>query len=491
MSLIDDPYLARMADQIEAKIGLVIEKWQYGFLLKSIEKRIEALRLSGLSEYWKVLKQDNFQNSEFQTLVNFVTNNETFFFRIPQQYTLIQQQLLPGIRRSKPNHELRIWSAGCSSGEEIYTLAMILKDESSLWSHWRIKLFATDISESILEKAKQGLFSQRSVQYVPPHLKERFFKQDNSGSFQLSQEIRGMVSFGYFNLAESLTLENRSAEGRTMIQDMDLILFRNVMIYFKFDTITTVMESFSKILNPSGYLLLGPAETLWKVSDLFVPKTFGDLTVYQRADSVPAKLSPLRRPEAQEPAKRDSSFEKRVKIPSENNARTRLKIVELLQKREKSVDPDKTEAKAKAQPVRIVQEPLDLLKELLHVKNWMDSGDWDAALSRAEYLLDSNPDSSDLNFLLTLIYDQKKDQEKALHYCRRVIYLKGDLLFARLIYARLLEKDGKHKESLIQYREIMRRHLKGRGSSLEYYQDFVPFDNQRVFFEAKRMLEKG
>jgi len=499
VSLTGDTYLPLVAEQVEKEIGLVIEPWQYGFLQKNINKRLSALGLGSILQYWRLLKADSFKNPEFQSLVNMVTNNETFFFRIPQQYGLIQQHLFPIIRRTKTSKQLKIWSAGCSSGEEIYTLAMLLKDEAEKWDGWKCSLLATDISQSILEMARKGIYSARSVQYIPPHFKERFIQPREAGMFQVSSEIRNMVHFEYHNLADS-----EPGPATDLLKDIDIIFFRNVMIYFKLDTIRRVISSFSDMAHRNGFLILGPAETLWKVSRAFVPMLIADQSVYRRPDADPVQGAREQDPSQDEPVLEEEPMiivEKKKPQVVREKPRLKFNLEEFLKThREKArvdsaiPEPDLAQAITKPSPKSGSHEGAkdqSLHGVLPSIKSLMDRGDWEDASSLAQEAISRFPDAPDLNFLLTLIFDQQGNFDSALQYCRRVLYLKGDVLFPRLLYARLLKREGKHKESLFQYREIMKRFLRGKVGHLEYHEDFIPLDDQRVFFEAKRMLEKG
>jgi len=508
MSLINDPILARISAQVEAGIGLVIEKWQYSFLLKNIEKRQAQLKLNSLSAYWSVLQKNRFRNPEFQSLVNLVTNNETFFFRIPNQYRVIENRVLPLIRKKKKEKRLKVWSAGCSSGEEIYTFVLLMMADKDQWKDWRIDYLATDINQSILRNAREGLYRRRSIQLIPKAMRKRYFTEESEGQFRLSEDIRNRVTFGYYNLADS------SSENLP-VHDIDLIFFRNVMIYFKYETISRIMVDFSRILSDVGLLLLGPAETLWKVSNEFHSHIINDVTFYRRKDgidifeqeqearsreSVPSEeLSPKSPPSTEMKKKHRRPGKTQVHpatVPGPNHdPKTEKKHKTLKKNIRAEVNTDQIRAdRAKnipAQAIPVETDKKDLESALLDIKNAMDCANWDDAMNLGLEAIKPYPDSAALNFLLSLIYDQRNDSAQALSYCRRVVYLKENLHFGRLFYAGLLRKAGKHRESLIHYREIMKRHLKGKHSELLFHSQFIPFDDQRIFFEAKRMLEKG
>jgi chemotaxis protein methyltransferase CheR len=191
-----------------------------------------------------------------------MTTNETFFFRDKIPFDNLRDGILPSLIQSRASRRsLRIWSAASSSGQEPYSIAMCLREYGAALSGWRIEIVATDLSQEVLEKSKAGLYSQFEVQRgLPIQLLVKYFTQ--LGEFwQLSADIRGMVQHRQLNL-----LQDFSHLGK-----FDVIFCRNVLIYFDQETKTSVFERLARVLEPDGTLMLGAAESVVGITDVFRP----------------------------------------------------------------------------------------------------------------------------------------------------------------------------------------------------------------------------
>lgn len=193
-------------------------------------------------------------------VVEAMTTNESFFFRDTRPFDQFKEIVLPQLLEArKSSRSLRIWSAACSSGQEPYTLAMILKEQAAKLAGWRVEIVATDLSTAILDKAKEGIYSQFEVQRgLPINLLMKYFNQSGD-RWQISQELRGMIDYRMFNL-----LESPASLGR-----FDIVFLRNVLIYFDQPTKTQVLERVAKQMPSDGYLYLGGAETVLGITDRF------------------------------------------------------------------------------------------------------------------------------------------------------------------------------------------------------------------------------
>ena len=215
--------------------------------LKSVDELIAAVRARPSGD----LARD---------IVEAMTTNESFFFRDIKPFDQFKAVVLPALMKSRAaRRQIRIWSAACSSGQEPYTLAMLLADEQANLAGWNIDILATDLSTEILEKAQAGLYSQFEVQRgLPIQYLLKYFKQQGE-RWQIDAAVRSRVRFRTFNLLD----EPASLGG------FDVIFCRNVLIYFDQPTKATVLDRLSRVLAPDGYLYLGGAETVLGVSDKF------------------------------------------------------------------------------------------------------------------------------------------------------------------------------------------------------------------------------
>ena len=197
-------------------------------------------------------------------VVEAMTTNETFFFRDKLPFDHLRDELIPKMLQARASRKsLRIWCAACSTGQEPYSIAMVLKEMGEQLAGWRTEIIATDLSRAVLEKSRSGLFSQFEVQRgLPIQLLVKYFRQSGE-IWQLNPDIRAMVQFRQLNL-----LQDFSHLGK-----FDIVFCRNVLIYFDQDTKISIFNRISKLLEPDGYLALGAAETVVGLTDTFKPHT--------------------------------------------------------------------------------------------------------------------------------------------------------------------------------------------------------------------------
>ncbi|MBW2465623.1 MAG: protein-glutamate O-methyltransferase CheR [Deltaproteobacteria bacterium] len=245
---------------------------------RRLKQRIDALGLSGFGAYYQYLRYHSRRHAEIERAVECLTTNETYFFREDYQLWALRDQILPELRarrsRESLSKRLSIWSAGCSTGEEVYTIAMIVA-ASGLFDGWDVRIFGNDIARNVLHTARRAVYGSSSFRAMPPGY-ERFFTETPEGRV-VDPSIRAMCHFGHLNLLE---------RGRTAIVGrVDVILCRNVLIYFDPDSRSDVIQTFYQRLFPGGYLLLGHSESLLNASTAFELVHLDRDLVYRRAAS--------------------------------------------------------------------------------------------------------------------------------------------------------------------------------------------------------------
>jgi chemotaxis protein methyltransferase CheR len=205
-------------------------------------------------------------------MVEAMTINETFFFRDGQPFEVLRQTVLPElIRLRAAARSLNIWSAACSSGQEPYSVAMLLRHHFPVLSGWHIRLLASDLSTAMLERARQGRYSELEVSRgLPPELRGAYFQQQEEG-WQIRDDIRRMVEFRSVNLSGVWP----------ELPALDLVLLRNVLIYFDVPTRQRILDRVRRVIQPDGYLLLGGAETTHALDDGFVAVAFGQASFFR------------------------------------------------------------------------------------------------------------------------------------------------------------------------------------------------------------------
>jgi chemotaxis protein methyltransferase CheR len=238
--------------------------------------RLEALGLDDFGEYYRYLKLDARGKDEMEQAIELLVPHETYFFREPTQLESFCNELLPMLqKRNERSRRLRFWSAGCASGEEPYTLSMLI-DDSKLFEAWDVQLMGTDISRRVLTQARQAEFGATSLRATSPAQLAKYFDQSPTGRVRVKQHLRDRVSFGHLNLLDE--------QAASLLPQMDVIFCRNVLIYLEPKARSKVVTLFHHKLSPGGFLLLGHSESLLTLTTQFeLVQLSGDL-VYQRPD---------------------------------------------------------------------------------------------------------------------------------------------------------------------------------------------------------------
>ena len=268
----------QLAEYIYRKTGIRYEAKKMYYLSKRIEKRMEILGINSESEYIRFLRYSDYDGQELQHFINLITVNETFFFRDFSQLRAFAEHALQDVieRKKKLNDsKLRIWSAGCSTGEEPYTLAIILNEMIEYVNRWDIQIIASDIDLNVLEKARQAVYSERSVKEVPPEYLAKYFKASQSGTYSLeSDALKEMIHFEHLNLFEKADLRKH--------RGYDFVFCRNVLIYFDDKSRKEVVDHFYVALNKGGYIFMGSCESAGRITSAFKIKRAGDALIYQK-----------------------------------------------------------------------------------------------------------------------------------------------------------------------------------------------------------------
>ena len=254
---------------IAREAGIELSDAKRNLVYGRLSRRLRTLGLSSFSDYCKRL--ESVDDEELEHCVNALTTNLTSFFREAHHFDFLQQRLLPTLLKEKREPVLRAWSAGCSTGEEPYSLAMVLAE--CVPPDWSIKLLATDLDSSVVATGAAGQYTLERITGISDARRKRWFlrgKGAQEGQVRVRQELRDRVTFRRLNLLEPWPMQ----------QKFDFIFCRNVVIYFSKDTQRILFDRFADQLMPHGHLFIGHSETLYRVSDRFKP--LGN-TVYQRA----------------------------------------------------------------------------------------------------------------------------------------------------------------------------------------------------------------
>jgi chemotaxis protein methyltransferase CheR len=258
--ILSDAEFTLFRDMIYAECGVNLGLDKKLFLESRMKKRMEELGIKSGQEYYSLVTNVRTKFHELPTLLDALMICETSFFRNQAQFDLFKQVVLPEIVAKKErtgSRMLRVWSAGCSTGQEPYTAALTLLETLRDAENWTLRVFASDLSYTALERAQNGLYRQDQMKGIGPFLMAKYFREENGG-YQINEAVKKCVTFDYHNLKNDNGLRN-----------LDAIFCRNVMIYFDREEQGRLVNRFANCLVPGGYLFIGHAESLQGLSNRF------------------------------------------------------------------------------------------------------------------------------------------------------------------------------------------------------------------------------
>lgn len=267
-----DAEFKRFSELIHSEFGIKMPPTKKVLLQSRFQKRLRALGMSSYKEYCDYVFSKEGHEQERSHLIDVVTTNTTHFFREPKHWDIMDNIVMPELwsRGIGRNADLRIWSAGCSSGEEPYTLAMVLHEWAESHSGFGFNVLATDISRKILAEAQRAVYTMDKVTDVPMHYKKKYMLKSKNGKLvKMDAMLRNKITFQRLNFMENFSLPNQQ----------DIIFCRNVVIYFDRDTQSVLFKKFCNNLKSGGYLFIGHSESL---SGMTLPVRQVAPTVFQR-----------------------------------------------------------------------------------------------------------------------------------------------------------------------------------------------------------------
>lgn len=263
---ITDEEFVQLRDFIYEKSGIFVDEKRKYLFESRFRKRLQELGLSSFGDYLKYVKFDSRRKEELLVLFELITTNETSFYRDIKQLESFQNNVLAEVlesQRKAGRLELNIWSAGCSSGEEPYTLAILLHETLGMEiSRWRIRITAVDISMAMIKKAREGLYTEYAMKTTPEEAQKKYFTKE-TGGWRIKPEIAKLVDFKPMNLNEPAAVKR--------VARSQIVFCRNVIIYFDEAMKKRVINAFYDNLLPGGYLMLGHSESLHKITKAFKP----------------------------------------------------------------------------------------------------------------------------------------------------------------------------------------------------------------------------
>jgi chemotaxis protein methyltransferase CheR len=436
----------RFRQLISQASGIFFDRGKLDVLRLGLSDRASAVGVDDLSQYYDYLMTEDDREEELRRLLEHLSVQETQFFRNLPQFDALRRFVIPEIikRKAGSYRNIRMWSAGCSTGQEPYSLAMSVLDVMPDIRSWQVRIMGTDLNQQALDTARQGWYPERKLTGLDRRHIERYMDQAEGG-YRMKDEVRDMVEFHRLNLVtDPLPIDT--------IGTCDVIFCRNVIIYFTHETAKYVIEHFFDILNPGGYLFLGHSETLWKMSNKYSLVEVGDAFIYKK--SLPRGINGRRfitdrrmRPGPLPAGVREDRRRqpRRVKAPAVERG------------------ADAAVEGGRQAPVKPVADreftPVEEAKTLLEL------GEYDKAVSALEKALSSDGTSADLYFLLGLAHEKRNDMDAASDAFHKAVYCDDCYSIAYFHIASILEHAGRLREAIREYRnaaKYLRRDEPGR-----------------------------
>ncbi len=273
---LSDAKFLEIRDLIYERSGIFFPEGKLYLVESRLGRRVKELGMTSFEEYVMYLKGMINKNDELKKIYNLITINETYFFRYGKQLDAFIQKLLPEVIKKKEaegKKTLKIWSSASSSGEELYTIAMLLKENQGIkLKGWKIELIGTDISQKILDDAKNAVYGKNSFRgSMNEYYKSKYFELKD-GKYAVKNPLKDNISFEYLNLNEIRSIRK--------MRGIDFLFCRNVLIYFDLAMKKKVVRSFYDVINHGGHLFLGEAESLHGISSAFKVVHFPGAFVY-------------------------------------------------------------------------------------------------------------------------------------------------------------------------------------------------------------------
>jgi chemotaxis protein methyltransferase CheR len=281
-----DPIFRQIRDLVYKVSGIFQLEEKLYLLVDGCGRRMKQLGVRTTREYWELLTAHANRDAELRQLLNELTIGETCLFRSPPQLDALRKVILPELVADKTKQvvkRLRIWSAGCSTGEEPYTLAMNMLEESEhLLKGWTVEILATDLNDRSVEAAKAGIYGDYALRSTTDYFKRKYFSAIDNKKLQVRPEVKKLITFSRLNLQDNSKM--------LFMKGMDLIFCCNVLIYFDGPSKSRVVDHFFSNLNFGGYFFLGTSESLLKLNEKFHLVHFPGAIAYWKPSLKSGKL---------------------------------------------------------------------------------------------------------------------------------------------------------------------------------------------------------
>lgn len=441
MSRFSDREYALFRDLLIDRIGLYFGEKKRRDLAIHLAAAMKQAAILEPKTYYAKLYIEPLDSALWTNLINRLTVDETYFFRNPAHFTALQKHILPCLiqRRRESGHlVLRLWSAGCATGEEPYSLAVTLLELLPDVDAWSIMILATDINSESLAYAAKGVYGQRSFRNdTPPNLRDRYFRPNGQG-LELLPEVRRMVHFAYLNLVEATY---PSAASFTL--GVDLIMCRNVTIYFDQATTRQVVGRFHGALADDGWLIVGYSEPLAANYRGFQPCNLDKAVVYQKASMLAALASTSSSPHHHSSGTTHTSTSDQ---PRHAAMPISLQTFGPPSESARQVEAQRPVTQPSAIDETSAQSCYEAGKSFADRMQWVEAHEWLArALAHEPLLLEAH-------FTRALVYERQGDDQAALEALKRTLYIDRDFVLGHFALGVLHHRLGHTGEALRAWR---------------------------------------
>ena len=467
---------------IARRIGFYIRQQDLQSFQHKIEERIKKLKLTNVRDYYNLLNNDDFQNNlfcsiekrtateEWKTLANIITNGESFFFRDRGQFELLTNIILPEIIASKreaynrgelPFLIIKVWSAGCSTGEEVYSLAMLISELIPDPAQWHIAIIGTDINQKFLDLARQGIYKKWSFRLTDPVFKTKYFMA-NEQHWQIRPHLKSMVTFYYDNLVDVNNISHHSYE-------LDLVLCRNVFIYFDIDSISKAVTKIASTLRYGGYLITGHAELQTMKLNNFQSLSFSESIIYKYLGN-----------------ERCNIYISEHDISNKNNS---LNYNSLLKQANNLLVREQKPLVDSVKQVEKVRENSSLPQPSLEpIKTLLNESKYDLVIEQAQSLIQQHNSDRELYYLIAQAYANQGNLERSKEYCDRALSIDSIYIEPLFLLAQIAEEQNKYDKA----KEFLKRIIYLEPLSINAYLDLgAIYNSLKENQKAKKMYQNA
>jgi chemotaxis protein methyltransferase CheR len=493
---LNDEDFSRFNLLLLGRVGLNFSEMRRGELESAVMQSFAASTFSRLDDYYAALEDQTDGGIELERLINFATVNETHFFRDAGQFDALATHILPElIKRRQSMRTLRLWSAGCASGEEPYSLAILLHELLPNPDEWSISILATDVNTIALDRARKAVYNSWSFREDKAQpFRDKYFSPVGN-SWELNPKIRRMVTFTRMNLAAQ---NYPSYETNTTF--MDLIVCRNVLIYLGETVIRHMIGQFFECIQPGGWLVVAPAEGSPELFKQFKSYSFPSAILYQRMTQTAVlrqKTLRNRTPDSTTAHLRTPASANSVTTPIQ--AKRQVALPELSPAEEQNMFEQAQELVSYG----MAEKALDILQKLVNAKFNRDKvfaltgkiyanrGDWDQAENWCTQSIYLNRLSLDAYYTLALVLQHKGQWEHAVEAMRKVIYIDHTDVLGHFGLANLYFENGRLPKAIKSLDNAL--HLLDHLSPEEVVSrsDGVTVDRLRMAITRQQQLWNG